>query len=101
MLNVNNVVLLSDAKEDVTNIQFADDELAANVAYTGASPIAYSPIWKYDVSYNPDDGFFTFSRGGSASSSEAYNPAVLASPVCPCFTCCNSGRGLYNPASNL
>ena len=25
MLNVNNVVLLSDAKEDVTNIQFADD----------------------------------------------------------------------------
>ena len=81
MLNVNNVVLLSDAKEDVTNIQFADDELAANVAFTGASPIAYSPIWKYDVSYNPDDGFFTFSRGGSASSSEAYNPAILASPV--------------------
>ena len=81
MLNVNNVVLLSDAKEDVTNIQFADDELASNVAYTGASPIAYSPIWKYDVSYNPDDGFFTFSRGGSTSSSSAYNPAVLASPV--------------------
>ena len=81
MLNVNNVVLLSDAKEDVTNIQFADDGLAANVAYTGASPIAYSPIWKYDVSYNPDDGFFTFSRGGSTSSSSAYNPAVLASPV--------------------
>ena len=46
MLNVNNVVLLSDAKEDVTNIQFADDELASNVAFTGASPIAYSPIWK-------------------------------------------------------
>ena len=81
MLNVNNVVLLSDAKEDVTNIQFADDELAANVAFTGASPIAYSPIWKYDVSYNPDDGFFTFSRGGSTSSSSAYNPAVIVSPV--------------------
>ena len=84
MLNVNNVVLLSDAKEDVTNIQFADDGLAANVAYTGASPIAYSPIWKYDVSYNPDDGFFTFSRGGSgagSNASDAFNPSVLASPV--------------------
>ena len=84
MLNVNNVVLLSDAKEDVTNIQFADDELASNVAFTGASPIAYSPIWKYDVSYNPDDGFFTFSRGASASggnASDAFNPSVLASPV--------------------
>ena len=84
MLNVNNVVLLSDAKEDVTNIQFADDELASNVAFTGASPIAYSPIWKYDVSYNPNDGFFTFSRGASASggnASDAFNPSVLASPV--------------------
>ena len=81
MLNVNNVVLLSDAKEDKTDILFADKELASNVAFTGASPIAYSPIWKYDVSYNPDDGFFTFSRGGSTSSSSAYNPAVLASPV--------------------
>ena len=79
-LNVNNIVLLSDSTEDVTNIQFADDGLAANVAYTGASPIAYSPIWKYDVSYNPDDGFFSFARG-SAGDSGSYNPSVLASPV--------------------
>ena len=83
MLNVNNVVLLSDAKEDVTNILFADDELASNVAFTGATPIAYSPIWKYEVSYNPDDGFFTFTRGAASSgnASDAFNPAVLASPV--------------------
>ena len=87
MLNVNNVVLLSDAKEEVTNIQFADDELAANVAFTGASPIAYSPIWKYDVSYaqNPEDnlGYFTFVRGAASSgnASDAFNPSVLASPV--------------------
>ena len=87
MLNVNNVTLLSDAKEDVTNIQFADDELASNVAFTGASPIAYSPIWKYDVSYtqNPEDnlGYFTFVRGAASSgnASDAFNPAVLASPV--------------------
>ena len=83
MLNVNNVVLLSDAKEDVTNIQFADEGLKGNVAYTGASPIAYSPIWKYDVSYNPDDGFFSFVRGAASSgnASDAFNPSVLASPV--------------------
>ncbi len=83
MLNVNNVVLLSDAKEDVTNIQFADDELASNVAFTGATPIAYSPIWKYDVSYNPEDGFFSFVRGAASSgnASDAFNPSVLASPV--------------------
>ena len=84
MLNVNNVVLLSDAKEDKTDILFADKELASNVAFTGATPIAYSPIWKYDVSYNPDDGFFTFSRGTSGTggnASDAFNPSVLASPV--------------------
>ena len=82
-LNVNNVVLLSDAKEDVTNILFADTELKGSVAYTGVSPIAYSPIYKYEVTYNPDDGFFTFSRGGGASSGsyDAYNPAVLAPSV--------------------
>ena len=85
-LNVNNVVLLSDAKEDVTNILFADTELKGSVAYTGVSPIAYSPIYKYEVTYNPDDGFFTFARSAGSSGpngniSDAYNPAVLASPV--------------------
>ena len=83
MLNVNNVVLLSDAKEDKTDILFADEELASNVAYTGTSPIAYTPIYKYEVTYNPDDGFFTFARGAASSgnASSAFNPSVLASPV--------------------
>ena len=83
MLNVNNIVLLSDANDDVTNILFADDGLKANVAYTGASPVAYSPIYKYDVSYNPADGFFTFTRGAGSSSGsyEAFNPAVVAPSV--------------------
>ena len=92
MLNVNNIVLLSDAKEDKTDILFADEGLASNVAYTGASPIAYTPIYKYEVSYNPDDGFFTFARAsagtgngnanaGAGNISDSFNPAVLASPV--------------------
>ena len=88
-LNVNNINLLNDAKEDLTNIQFTDNkDVASATAYTGASPIAYSPIYKYEVSYNPDEGFFTFSRGGSTSDgggssnpSDAFNPAVLAPSV--------------------
>ncbi len=83
-INVQGLNLLSDATKDTTSIQFADEQIAGSVSYTGATPIAYSPIWKYDVSYNPDDGFFTFSRGGSGAggnASDAFNPSVLASPV--------------------
>ena len=91
-IDVQGVNLLNDSKKDVTNVLFADKELASSVAYTGASPIAYSPIYKYEVSYNPDDGFFTFARAsagtgngngnaGAGNISDAFNPAVLASPV--------------------
>ena len=91
MLNVNNITLLSDAKEDKTNISFADKDLANNVAYTGASPIAYSPIYKYQVSYHPETGEFMFLRGATttpggdiippANPSDAFNPSVLAPAV--------------------
>ncbi len=82
-LNVNYLNLLSDAKEDKTLVPFAETELKGNVAYTGASPIAYSPIYKYDVSYLDNTGEFLFVRGGGAapSSPNAYNPAVLTTPV--------------------
>ena len=86
-LNVNNINLLNDAKEDLTNIQFTDNkDIASATAYTGASPIAYSPIYKYEVSYNPEDGLFTFLRGGgttggNGNASDAFNPAVLAPSV--------------------
>ena len=91
MLNVNNITLLSDAKEDKTNILFADKDLANNVAYTGASPIAYSPIYKYQVSYHPETGEFMFLRGATSTPggdiipptnpSDAFNPSVLAPAV--------------------
>ena len=91
MLNVNNITLLSDAKEDKTNISFADKDLANNVAYTGASPIAYSPIYKYQVSYHPETGEFMFLRGATTTPggdiipptnpSDAFNPSVLAPAV--------------------
>ncbi len=83
-LNVNNIILLSDAKEDKTSIQFADNpDYAQAVQYTGASPIAYSPIYKYEVGYDPASGMFTFVRGGGAPSGsyENFNPAVVAPSV--------------------
>ena len=86
-INVQGLNLLSDATKDVTNVLFADEEIAGSVSYTGVSPVAYSPIWKYDVSYaqNPEDnlGYFTFVRGAASSgnASDAFNPSVLASPV--------------------
>ena len=86
-INVQGLNLLSDATKDTTSIQFADEQIAGSVSYTGVSPVAYSPIWKYDVSYaqNPEDnlGYFTFVRGAASSgnASDAFNPSVLASPV--------------------
>lgn len=81
-INVQNITLLSDAKEDSTFILFADSEIAGTVAYTGPSPIAYSPLYKYNVSYNGDDGMFLFSRGSSSSNpSDNFNPTILAPPV--------------------
>ncbi len=82
-IGVNHLNLVNDATKDLTNIQFATDDYKSQVSYTGTNPVAYSPIWKYDVSYNPDDGFFTFVRGAGsgANPSNAYNPAVLTSSV--------------------
>ena len=86
-INVNNINLLSDSNQQSTSIPFADEQLANNVQYSGPSPIAYSPIYKYDVSYstNPEDnlGYFFFNRSGSSSGnqSDAFNPAVLTPSV--------------------
>ena len=86
-INVNNINLLSDSNQQSTSILFADEQLANNVQYTGSTPIAYSPIYKYDVSYstNPEDnlGYFFFNRASSSSGnqSDAFNPAVLTPSV--------------------
>ena len=86
-INVNNINLISSTDAQSTQILFADEQLANNVQYTGISPIAYSPIYKYDVSYstNPEDnlGYFFFNRASSSSGnqSDAFNPAVLTPSV--------------------
>lgn len=83
-INVNNITLLSDAVKDETKITFADSQIAQNVSYKGPSPIAYTPVYKYDVSYLPDEGKFLFLRGntgGDSNPSDGFNPSILSSPV--------------------
>ncbi len=105
-LNVVGMNLLSDAPENrpVTEILFAEiglkDNVTNGIPNNGELPQAdyqttvYTPIYKYNVAYaNRDDaGYFMFTKGdriitpgGGTSStgnpSDAFNPAVLASPV--------------------
>ena len=86
-ISVNYLNLLNDASSDSTSIKFADSSYSNQVSYSGPSPIAYSPIYKYDVSYstNPEDnlGYFFFNRASSSSGnpSDAFNPAVLTPSV--------------------
>lgn len=97
-LHVIGMNLRSDAPEDreTTEIFFAETGLMNNVTNgTGELPdgyqTAYTPIYKYNVDYEArenDGGYFLFSRGGlngggggTSNPSEAFNPAVLASPV--------------------
>ena len=83
IINVNSLNLLNSTERNKTQILFADKEIQSNVRYNGESVLAYSPIYKYDVSYDElsDGGHFTFVRHGVGSKSGDFNPAVLATPV--------------------
>ena len=99
-INVTSMNLLSDAPEGVntTDIYFAEQGLKDHVANgAGALPdskwqtTAYTPIYKYNVTYDnrEDAGYFLFTRGQGGSSdgstggnpSDIFNPGILASPV--------------------
>ena len=104
-LNVVGMNLLSDAPQDrdTTEIFFAETGLMDNVVNgTGELPdsyqTAYTPIYKYNVGYETredDGGYFIFTRGdkipttpggstgggSTGNPSDAFNPAVLATPV--------------------
>ena len=106
-LHVVGMNLLSDANmdEDVTAVYFAEPGLKNNVVNgTGELPdsyqTAYTPIYKYNVTYDNeneydgkgDGGYFLFTRGdkiiypdggggSTGNASDAFNPAVLATPV--------------------
>ena len=104
-LNVVGMNILKDAveSEDVTAVYFAEPGLKDHVT-TSMSEVpdsfqmtAYTPIYKYNVTYDNeneydgkgDGGYFLFTRGdkilggggSTGNDSDAFNPAVLATPV--------------------
>ena len=108
-LNVVGMNLLSDSTKDVTEIYFAEDGLKDKVVngmptnggynlLSSAQTTLYTPIYKYNAIYdNRDDGgYFMFAKGDkiltpsggggitvtpTGNPSDAYNPAILSSPV--------------------
>lgn len=98
LITVKGINLLSDSKSEKVYIPFAYDSFKDKVQ-TGVTAVgkevdneyqttAFAPIYKYDVSYNPNNGNFLFSRGGGKSSAD-FNPAVLSGAV-------NSQMGAYS-----
>ena len=98
LITVNGINLLSDSKSEKVYIPFAydsfKDKVQTNVTTIGKDvansyqTTSFAPIYKYDVSYNPSNGYFLFSRGGGKSSAD-FNPAVLSGAV-------NSQMGAYS-----
>lgn len=98
LITVKGINLLSDSKSEKVYIPFAydsfKDKVQTNVTTVGKDvanryqTTSFAPIYKYDVSYNPSNGYFLFSRGGGKSSAD-FNPAVLSSAV-------NSQVGAYS-----
>lgn len=92
-INVDRINLLSDTELPSVSIPFAYKSFKDNVEYIGPNVLskdtqvttAFAPIFKYSLKYeNRNDlGYFVFTRGAGAdsSSSDAFNPAVLAAPV--------------------
>lgn len=98
LITVKGINLLSDSKSEKVYIPFAYDSFKDKVQ-TGVTAVgkevdneyqttAFAPIYKYDVSYNPNNGNFLFSRGSGKSSTD-FNPAVLSGAV-------NSQMGAYS-----
>ncbi len=76
-LNIAKLNLISDAAEEITTINFTQDEnLLKQVNYTGATSglTALSPVYTYDVAYDNTTGDFTFTQKG-------HNPAIYGTSV--------------------
>lgn len=86
-LNVAAIQLLSDAKKNVTEINAINPNLKTTSGETLASKItssakvtAYSPIFKYTIEYNKNNGNFRFTRG-TTSLYNNINPALMSEAV--------------------
>lgn len=106
ILNVSEINLLSDATKDKVEINAVEpavmlgenDSLASHIGTT-VTEVAYSPIYKYGVGYNPSTGNFTFSRGSSENYNNV-NPSVMVGPVAAQLGGYVSMLDTYNNAFN-
>lgn len=80
-LTVSSINLLSDSVNPSTTTQLIDSSIANNVAVTLGATTAYTPIYKYDISYDNSTGKLAFSNGGTGGGGGNFNPAVIATPV--------------------
>ena len=82
IININIINLISDTESNKTKIFFADSDIKSRVR-TSVSSVVYSKIYKYNVSYNKSNGYFTFSRGGGGGGGDhdLYNPAILTGAI--------------------
>jgi len=77
ILNINNLNMLSYSDAASTSISLADPNLR-NQVILGVSKIV-TPIYQYNLNYDPSTGAISFLGGGSGGSS--FNPTVLSSTV--------------------
>ena len=106
ILNVSEINLLSDATKDKVEINAVEpsvmlgenDSLTSHIGTT-VTEVAYSPIYKYGVGYNPSTGNFTFSRGSSENYNNV-NPSVMVGPVAAQLGGYVSMLDTYNNAFN-
>ncbi len=76
-LHVDGFNILSDAKLQSVSINFTKDKnLQKAVDYTGKDSVAYSPLYKYDVTYDKETGNFNFDN-----KDYELNPAITTSEI--------------------
>lgn len=88
---IDNIRLISEPTQQITEINFANPNYLQNVTYSGSRE-TYYPIYKYDISYNSANGNFILNR--------SFNPAVLASSVAQTAGTYISQLQTYNYAFN-
>lgn len=87
-INIARVNILAPTTEETFSISplgtFTDENVKNSVAsavkYT-AGEIAYSPIFKYNATYNSNTGMLNFTQSHGGNASDRFNPAVLSSAV--------------------
>ncbi len=85
-INISNINILEPTTAQTFSIspiaentdEAVKSQLAGAIQYTGGEMV-YSPIYKYNATYDPDSAMLNFERGGSGY--DNVNPSIMAAPV--------------------